>query len=207
MSYGTGLDYFGCDDEIGFDMSSVGPLFQAAGGMASGAISDYEADEKKKAASAADKKAADNAASADQTAALAMAKAKTSATLKQPSAQIDATAAAQAAAAAIKAGAGLSAAGQDLRAKAADSALNDAIKKAQASPKDVYAQALVDAWTQIANSAHSGNIVAQGAERDRGGGGGKSWWSGLSTPAKVGVGAGGVGVVGAIGYFIKTRFF
>lgn len=204
MSHGTGLDCFGCD-EIGFDMSSIGPLFQAAGGMASGAISDYEADEKKKAASADDKKKADAAFSADQTAAMAAAKAKASATLKQPSAQIDATAAAQSISASVKASAGLSAAALALRAKADNDALNDAIKKAQASPKDVYAQALVEAWTTITNMSNSGNIVAQGAARDQPSS--PSWWSRLSTPAKVGVGVGGAGAVGALGWVAKKFLF
>ena len=202
-----GLDCFGCD-EIGFGLDSLGPLFQAGGGMAQGAISDYEKDEAKKKASAADKAAADKAIAADVTASLAAAKAGASAKLKQPSAQIDAVAASNASTAQDRAAATLSAGASELRAHAADDALNAAVAKAQANPSDVYLQALVAAWTATLNKAQNRQILTGDAASGRGDGGGNwltdhSLVSALPNYGTVGVGA---ALLGGAWWAVK-RFF
>lgn len=203
-----GLDCFGCD-EIGFDMSSLGPLFQAGGGMAAGAISDYEKDEAKKKASAADKAAADKAIAADTTATLAAAKAGASAKLGQPSAQIDQVAASNASQAQDRAAGSLSAGAAELRMHAADDALNAAVAKAQANPKDVYAQALVAAAMATLNKAQNRQILTGDAAKSGGGGGEESWFSQHSITSKLpnyGVLGLGAAVGGGIWWAVK-RFF
>jgi len=201
-----GLEYLGCDGEIGLDFG-YGTLFKAAGGIAEGAIASKEQDDAKAKLDADEQKSLNTAVAADIAASNAAAQAAVSAKLRSSSASIDAQAAQLASAAQDKAGAGLSSAASDKRAAAADKALNDAVHNAQAAPKDGYKAALVQAWTATANKAHNGSITTMdsGSGKKGGKGGGESFWTRrvigpLPGAAVVPLGA---GLLGGIGYAVK----
>ncbi len=179
----------GANTEIGFDITQgLGPILQAAGGLATGIADTVKQaqDEKKLAADQAAKVKA--ATAADLGAAMSLAKAAVSAkvaegasaTPAQKSAAImDRKAADVAVAAQQAAAAKLTDDGSEVRAAAAQTAQNTAIAAAQAAPNDVYKAALVDAWTSIINKANNAAMVsnAPGAsgEATSGGSGGESF--------------------------------
>src|SRR5262249_46325445 len=139
-------------------------LLQTAGGVAQYGVSAAEQEKKEQEAKKTDEKNLSVVLAADAAASIAVAKADTSAQLKSPTAAVDATAAQVAVAAQDRAGAaGLSADASKRRAEAAEKARDLAIKNAQSKPKDVYANALVKAWTATVNKAQSGAIVATGS--------------------------------------------
>lgn len=208
-----GLRYLGCEEYVGLDFG-YGTLFKTAGGIAEGAIVAHEQDVAQEKLDKDEETRVSAAVAADIAASNAQARAEISAQLKSPSASIDAQAAQLSASAQDKAGGALSDAGSQKRAVAADKALADAIKNAQAAPKDGYKAALVKAWTAASNKAHNTSIVSSdaggGKGKGKGGkGSGESFWTRrvvgpLPGAAVVPI---GVGVVGALGYAVKRIFF
>ena len=219
-----GLDCFGADD-IGFDW---GAAAQTAGGVVSFASEAADKDKAEKKSSADDAAKVTAAINADVAASAAVAKADTTAPKvgrpNSPSASIDATAAQQAVAAQDRAGAALSSDGAQKRADAADKALADAVKRAQAKPSDEFLAAMVRAWQATANKAHNTSITSNDSDDDSGGkkgkGGkgkgkkdkddsGKNWFVRpvLGPIPGAGVIAIGAGVLTGLGFAVKAIFF
>lgn len=178
------LELLGAEAPAGGYGDFIGPILQAAGGLAQGGISIYEQHQAEQTAAAAKQKAtADEAAaaraaiSADVTATLASARAQMAAQLKQASAAVDREAAQIAAQAQDEAGAGLTSAASKQRVDAARAALSTAAKKAQASPKDVYLVCLMRAWTATLNKAGNRQIASTTNLTPGAGQGGPSWFT------------------------------
>lgn len=166
----------------GFDVA--GPILQTAGNLFQGGINIYDAHEAKKKAeedkarSSAEERTRINAAiSADAAAAKAAAKAAVSAKLKQPSMTADATAASVAASAQARAAAKLSSPeALERRLEAANTALSAATSKAQASPRDVHAAALMNAWLSMLNRIQNAQFTSSSASVAQSTYSSESWW-------------------------------
>jgi hypothetical protein len=202
-----GLNSLGCDEEIGLDFG-YGTLFKTAGGIAEGAIASKEEDDAKQKSEKEESDAVTAAVAADIAAANAQARSDTSAQLKSSSADVDAQAAQIAFDAQDKTGAALSESGAKKRGAAADKQLANAIKNAQAAPKDGYKAALVKAWTATVNKAHNTSITSSGKGKKGDKSGGSFWTRRVLGPIPgYGVVAGGTAVAGGLGYAIKRIFF
>ena len=217
-----GLDYFGVDDEVGLDYST---LLQGAGGLAQGVMTQVQADQAKDKVSADEAKKLAASIAADVTAVSAAAKTDTTAPkvgrVTGATAVADAQAAKIAMAAADKAAAALSPESQQKRADAADKALADAVAREQKDPKNEFLAAMVTEWTSQANKAHSGSISSGDNSDDSSGGGkkgkhgkdksgsGGNWFTRpvLGPIPGGGVLAIGAGVLGGIGFILKKFVF
>jgi len=200
-----GFDCLGAEDySVGVD---YGSLLQAAGGLATAGVSAAEQAKKESQDSATRDKNVKAAVAADQAAASAIAQAAVSAAAKLPSASIDAQAAQLATTAEDTAAAALDAEGQKKRADAADATLAAVVKVAQQKPTDVNQKALVAAWTQIANKAHSGAITGKGGKSGLDSYGGQNWFTKpvLGKIPGYGVLLLGAGVLGA-GWLVVKKF-
>jgi hypothetical protein len=203
-----GLDTLGAEDVMAVGVE-YGPLLQAAGGLASGAISIAEQKKAEDAAKANESKNVAAAIAADKAAATAMAAAEISAAGKTPSAAVDAQAAQMAITTQDRAAAALGADGHKKRVEAAEATLAAVVKVAQQKPTDKYQAALVRAWTAVVNKANAGAIMGPmmpGSGFD--GYGGQSWFTRpvIGRIPGAGVLAIGAGVLGA-GYLGVKKFF
>lgn len=207
------LELLGAEAPAGWG-ALIGPIVQGAGELAKGGISIYEQHQAEEAAAAAKQKAvADDAAaaraaiSADVTASLASARAQMAAQLKQASAPIDREAAEMALRAQDEAGADLSPAASKQRVDAARKALETATRKAQASPKDVYAVSLMRAWTATLNKAGNRQIASATSLVPEAGQGGPSWFTRPVVGPVPGWGVLAGGTVAATGLGLLLRRF
>lgn len=198
------LELLGVDECVGLDAGSFGSIFQAAGELAKGGISLYEQDKAEKKAAADSDAKLKAVIAADVAASVAAARADVSAQAKSASAQVDKAAAEAAARAQDRAGSALSPTNSAQRAEAAEKALAQATAKAQASPKDAYAVALMKAWTATVNKANNVQLTADQPARPAEGGG-ESWLTRkvVGPVPGWGVAAGGVGLVGLIGLSLR----
>lgn len=184
-------DFFEGEDLIGDESGGwgamLGPILAAAGGIATAGIAVHEKNAAQKKAAADEQTKLQEAITADVNASNAAARAAVSATLKSPSAAIDASAAEAAGRAQDRAGAALSPDVSAKRVAAAQKALDTAVAAAAANPKDGWKRAVQIAWTTTANKALGVQIM--NADRPREGAGvpapmptGDSW---LTRPVAV----------------------
>ena len=196
----SGLDLLGAEEGgVPGWGGLIGPIVQAAGGIAQGGLSIYEQQEKEKKAKAESASEVAAAIRDDAAAASALANAAASTMLKRPTADID-----QATANAALSRSRSHGPSQG-RADAAQKALDAATAAARKNPKDAYKMALARAWVQIANVAD--NALVKAADQPKGGdtGWGESWWT-RPAVGKIpgwGVVAGGGGVLVGLGLAIK----
>lgn len=199
-----GLDYFGCEEVVGFDFGS---LFQATGGLMQGVADQYASDTAKDQATSDENKKLYAAQQADITATNKAAQAAVSAQLKSASARKDATDAATAAAVAEQAGAGLSDASVQLRVSAANALMTTAKKNAAAKPSDGYLAAVAKAWTATVQKLQNSDGGGKG-KKDKDSSG-ESWLTRrvIGPIPGYGVLVGGAGLLGGLGIVVKKIFF
>lgn len=211
------LDMLGAVGVAGPYGDLYGGIIQAAGNLAQGAVSAYDADQAAQAASASDKAKLSTAIAADAAAANTRAAALTSAALAASAIGPTATTA-KAKAAADQAAADLASSAQDragaalplplgpARVEAAEKALEAATAKLQASPTDLYAQNLVKAWNAAINKANNAQIVRSAPDKPA-----KDSWltqhTIISAVPNYGVVVGGAGIAAGIFYAVKKGIF
>lgn len=152
------MDDFDClgADEVGFDFGGLTNLLSAG---AQYGMTEYEKSQKEKKTKAEREASEREVLEADRNAAMAVARAKVSEQAKTPSLEVDQLAAQTAVAAQDRAGMNLDPETSKKRSREAEKALAEAIKNAQAAPKDAYRAALVAAWTATVNKAQSMSIM------------------------------------------------
>lgn len=196
-----GLDCFGAFD--------WGGLIQTAGNAAQFGVTAYQKSEADKKAASDQASALKRAIEADANASVAVARARASEQGKTPTAAVDQMAAQTAVAAQDRAGVGLNSESSRKRAEAAERALAEAIKNAQAAPKDIYKAALVAAWTQTVNKAQNTTIVTQPSPTGLPPAAPESWFTRpvLGPIPGYGVLLGSAGLATGVGLLVKKFFF
>jgi hypothetical protein len=218
------LDMLGADNYLDTIFSTAGGLLSAGGQIAQG----VQASDAAKNATASDKAKLQAAITADSAAALALAAALKSQALAasaptgkmqsdaQAKVTVDQAAADLASQAEDVAAAQVPVALMDQRVAAAQKGLQTATAKLQATPTEVYAQALQKAWQQVLNKVQNKQITASAPDAGKGGkdkkdeGGLMGWFkehSILSAAPNYAVVGGGVGIVGAIWFAAKKGLF